>query len=417
MVSVPLLIAVVILFSSTAMAQTVSCEKGDLLFRKMDFGGLENFGHTGIYEKWNGIGDPADKSNHDVIESQLGSGPLRTTLDVFCSGGASEWLGTGSLNPTAAQRNAIISYPISKIGIGIGFTPGGFGFPEFRGYSDPERYRCDGLAERAYEEASINAPNGIVPNSIDIQVLTNPIATYPTNQASHMASYPGVGPDVDITSITCPSDPYPTDQYYKGTITITAHADDRPRGSGTKLVQFWYGVPPASWSSTPNIDKDLHAADIEDDYTCDWDTTTVADDQYTLYAKAYDQAGNSKVSSGETITVDNTPPIAAFTHSVSELTVNFDASGSTDPTSGIDRYEWDFGDGGTGSGVSPSHTYPDAGTYTVTLKVWDKAGNDGTGTAQVAHPVSPVPELSTVILFSLGLLVLAGYVALRKKDK
>ena len=351
MVSVPLLIAVVILFSSTAMAQTVSCEKGDLLFRKMAVWGLENFGHTGIYEKWNGNGDPSDKSNHYVLESQSGYGPLRTTLDVFCS--ASEWLGTGSLNPTAAQRNAIISYPPSKIG--IGFTAGGLGNPEFRGYGDPERYRCDGLAERAYEEANINVPEGIVPNSIDIQVLTNPIATYPTNQASHMASYPGVGPDVDITSITCPSDPYPSDQYYKGTITTTAHADDGPRGSGTKLVQFWYGVPPASWSSTPNIGKDLHAADIEDDYTCDWDTTTVADDQYTLYAKAYDQAGNSKVSSGETITVDNTPPIAAFTHSVSELTVNFDASGSTDETSGMDRYEWDFGDGSpTGSGAMPS---------------------------------------------------------------
>ena len=182
-------------------------------------------------------------------------------------------------------------------------------------------------------------------------------------------------------------------------------------------MQFWHGTPPTSWSSNPNIGKDLHAADIEDDYTYDWDTTTVADGQYTLYAKAYDQAGNSKVSSGETITVDNTLPIAAFTHSVSELTVSFDASGSTDVTSGIDRYEWDFGDGGTGSGVSPSHTYPDAGTYTVTLKVWDKAGNDGTGTAQVAHPVSPVPELSTVILFSLGLLTLVGYVALRKKNK
>ena len=72
---------------------------------------------------------------------------------------------------------------------------------------------------------------------------------------------------------------------------------------------------------------------------------------------------------------------------------------------------------GTGNGVSPSHTYPDAGTYTVTLKVWDKAGNDGTGTAQVAHPVSPVPELSTLILFSTGLLALAGYVLLTRRRR
>lgn len=113
--------------------------------------------------------------------------------------------------------------------------------------------------------------------------------------------------------------------------------------------------------------------------------------------------------------IDTTPPTAAFTHSVSELTVSFDASGSTDEGSGIDRYEWNFGDGSTGSGVSPSHTYPDAGTYTVTLKVWDKAGNDGTGTAQVAHPVEPVPELPTGVLFAVGLITLAGYVGLKRR--
>ena len=262
------------------------------------------------------------------------------------------------------------------------------------------------MAEAAYEAQGLD----IVPASEDTW-----LKTWPTNQASHMASYPGVGPNVEIASISCPSDPYPTDQYYKGTITITAHANDGTHGSGTKLVQFWYGVPPTGWSSTPNIGKDLHDADIEDDYTRSWDTTTVADGQYTLYAKAYDQAGNNKVSSGETITVDNTPPTAAFTHSVSELTVSFDASGSTDEGSGIDRYEWNFGDGSTGSGVSPSHTYPDAGTYTVTLKVWDKVGNDGTGTAQVAHPVEPVPELPTGVLFAVGLIALAGYVGLKRR--
>ena len=156
-----------------------------------------------------------------------------------------------------------------------------------------------------------------------------------------------------------------------------------------------------------------------------WLTTVADDGSHTANARvSYRQifpfpSGDWVVLALDTnnFIVDNTPPVAAFTHSVSELTVNFDASGSTDATSGIDRYEWDFGDGGTGSGVSPSHTYPDAGTYTVTLKVWDKAGNDGTGTAQVAHPVEPVPELPTIILFSVGVLVLARYVVLRRKSK
>ena len=151
-----------------------------------------------------------------------------------------------------------------------------------------------------------------------------------------------------------------------------------------------------------------------------WSTTADDDGTHTANAKVSYKpivggTWTSVTSDTNNFIVDNTPPTAAFTHSVSELTVNFDASGSTDATSGIDRYEWDFGDGGTGSGVSPSHTYPDAGTYTVTLKVWDKAGNDGTGTAQVAHPVSPVPELPSIVLLSIGLLALAGYVILKRK--
>ena len=36
-------------------------------------------------------------------------------------------------------------------------------------------------------------------------------------------------------------------------------------------------------------------------------------------------------------------------------------------------YGWDLGDGDTGTGVAPSHTYTAAGTYAVTLMV-----NDGT---------------------------------------
>lgn len=37
-------------------------------------------------------------------------------------------------------------------------------------------------------------------------------------------------------------------------------------------------------------------------------------------------------------------------------------------------YEWDFGDGMTGSGESPSHTYDEAGTYTVELTASNEAG-------------------------------------------
>ena len=43
---------------------------------------------------------------------------------------------------------------------------------------------------------------------------------------------------------------------------------------------------------------------------------------------------------------------------------SFDGSGSSDPDGTISSYAWDFGDGSTGTGVKPDHTYTTAGDYT-----------------------------------------------------
>ncbi len=59
------------------------------------------------------------------------------------------------------------------------------------------------------------------------------------------------------------------------------------------------------------------------------------------------------------------------------LGCTFDASGSTDDHP-IPAYSWTFGDGATGAGVTASHTFATAGTYTVTLAVTDTAGQTGT---------------------------------------
>jgi subtilisin family serine protease len=52
--------------------------------------------------------------------------------------------------------------------------------------------------------------------------------------------------------------------------------------------------------------------------------------------------------------------------------VAFDATGSFDPDGDeIVSYEWDFGDGNTGTGATPTNTYLDNGVYTVSVTVWD----------------------------------------------
>src|SRR5207302_2617289 len=54
--------------------------------------------------------------------------------------------------------------------------------------------------------------------------------------------------------------------------------------------------------------------------------------------------------------------------------VSLNGSASFDPDGNIASYVWNFGDGGTGSGVSPAHAYNAAGTYSITLTVTDNFG-------------------------------------------
>ena len=52
-------------------------------------------------------------------------------------------------------------------------------------------------------------------------------------------------------------------------------------------------------------------------------------------------------------------------------------------------YQWGFGDGETGSGVSPTHAYRNAGSYTVSLTVSDDEGNTDTRTRDDYVVVNP----------------------------
>ena len=60
--------------------------------------------------------------------------------------------------------------------------------------------------------------------------------------------------------------------------------------------------------------------------------------------------------------------------------VSFDASASSDVDGSVVSYEWNFGDGGTASGQSVSHSYDSAGDYTATLTVTD---NDGATSSDI----------------------------------
>jgi PKD repeat protein len=70
----------------------------------------------------------------------------------------------------------------------------------------------------------------------------------------------------------------------------------------------------------------------------------------------------------------NDKPVATFGYTIGSpntLVVNVDASASrcSGDIANCDAFEWDWGDGTTGTGVTASHTYLDPNTYEITLTV------------------------------------------------
>ncbi|MEZ4417585.1 MAG: PKD domain-containing protein [Gemmatimonadota bacterium] len=105
----------------------------------------------------------------------------------------------------------------------------------------------------------------------------------------------------------------------------------------------------------------------------------------TLMATDDDGASHAVVQ-----TVSPTPanqaPTAAFTSACTDLDCTF-TDGSTDVDGTVVAWSWAFGDGGTSAAQNPTHTYPAAGTYSVTLTVTDDDG----ATHAVVQTVSPTP--------------------------
>jgi chitodextrinase len=74
--------------------------------------------------------------------------------------------------------------------------------------------------------------------------------------------------------------------------------------------------------------------------------------------------------------------------------IQLDGSGSISVnTCLIVLYEWNFGDGATGTGSQPSHIYSAPGTFVITLTIWDSDGaaSSCTTTASITGPSAVVP--------------------------
>ncbi|QDX40796.1 PKD domain-containing protein [Salarchaeum sp. JOR-1] len=120
-------------------------------------------------------------------------------------------------------------------------------------------------------------------------------------------------------------------------------------------------------------------------------------DGYTDSSEAAN--GSNPLNKTSTPAGPNTPPTAAFSYTPTNpnttTTVTFTASAATDDT-GIQSYAWDIlGDSNTDqAGESITHTFSEAGEYTVTLTVTDGNGSTDTITKTILV-TSPAEENTT----------------------
>lgn len=124
---------------------------------------------------------------------------------------------------------------------------------------------------------------------------------------------------------------------------------------------------------------------------------------YQVRLTATDSRGSSATLAQAVQVGAGVPPTASFTFSPSSniatgQTIFFTAEASR-PSAGrrIVSYDWNFGSGRTGTGVTTTKTYDTPGTYVVTLTVTDDAGGQGTTSQSVTVGSSGATSLTAAM--------------------
>jgi chitodextrinase len=153
------------------------------------------------------------------------------------------------------------------------------------------------------------------------------------------------------------------------TVTLDGSASSDVDGDGLTYAWSLTGKPMGSTATLSKANK------INSAFLMDMPGTYVA--QLIVNDGMVDSAPDMV-----TVTTANVAPTAdaggPYTGTAGDA-VLLNGGGSSDSDGTIATYDWDFGDGSTGTGVSPSHTYA-AGTWTVSLTVTDDGGLTHTAT-------------------------------------
>jgi len=178
---------------------------------------------------------------------------------------------------------------------------------------------------------------------------------------------------------------------------LMAGGDDNSTATSSNIAWIYDAVT-NTWGRLPDMDHQLYSAEGDGDGTNFWIVSgRLYDGAYSNspYTTAFDQcAATCTPVSGLDFTVDPTSPLQGLPATFSAI-----ASGSPEIS-----YEWDFGDGNTGSGAVIDHVYAAAGIYTVELTA---SNCDGANTATISHDVTvllpPTIEVNPLEMYALQL--------------
>jgi len=129
-----------------------------------------------------------------------------------------------------------------------------------------------------------------------------------------------------------------------------------------------------------------------------WDVQETTNDTHVFLYFTYTLSTHTVDITGSIWGPAPEPPLAVFSASTTTPsvgdTVTFNASASHDPDGTIESWNWNFGDGTTGTGEIVNHTYTTAGNFTVTLTVIDDEGLNGTATTGMIVSAVPVHDIA-----------------------
>jgi PKD repeat protein len=159
-------------------------------------------------------------------------------------------------------------------------------------------------------------------------------------------------------------------------LTWTASTDDGAGADDVTNYNVYKSSDGSLWISTASITADNSAT-----YSYVDSSAGTADSTQWWYKVAAEDNGGLESPDSNFVQepfTSNNPPVADFTYTTTDLTVDFTDT-STDSDGSIVSWSWEFGDEVTTSAQNPSHAYSAAGTYTVSLTVTDdNGGTDST---------------------------------------